>query len=238
MIPCGESICEQCAIQIEEKARSSSEPNAMFKCQLCSEVHQIPPNGFPVNKQLSKLLNEKSEKVTRGKLFEALNERLQQLDAGVKESLTQLQLGIDEVSEHCFRLRNKVQLETEQAREFIDTQNERLIGEIDGYERKRREAFQKEGQEAKEAFQKVIDEVKEFHAKWSNYLQQFRVEEVEVNKAIEEIPAKLSGLHASQHIFRRSTFGEKSLEFKSASHPLSNEVLGILEVSGFFFTFV
>ena len=92
----------------DRKKASQSRNEGDFKCKLCSKVHQMPEEGFPVSKQLSKLLSEQPAEVIRGKLFEALKERLDQLQKAVQESFAQLQLGIDEVSEHCYQLRNQV----------------------------------------------------------------------------------------------------------------------------------
>ena len=229
ILPCGETICESCCIQIEESARSSR-TKGEFMCRVCSRNHQVPEEGFLPNVQLSKLLSEQAKEVIRGAPIEALKERLRQLEAAVHESVTQLQLGLAEVSETCFRLRNRVQLETEQAKEFIDNHNEKLIGEIDDYERKCREAFEKDEKKNKEILQKAVDEQKEFLDKWFGFLQQFRVDESQATKAIDETNVKLENLQALQQAFRQFTFGEKRLEFQPAPQPFSSDHLGKLDV--------
>ena len=226
ILPCGQSICESCCIPIEESARNKGE----FKCKLCSKSHQIAEDGFPINIQLSKLLNEQAEEVIRSESIEALKARLRQLQTAVEESVTQLQLGLAEVSEHCFRLRNRVQLETEQAKEFLDNHNEKLIGEINAYEQKCREAFLKDEQTNKEILQTAIGEQKEFLAQWFCVLQQFEVDESEATNTTEETKLKLKNLQASLQAFQQCIFGEKSLDFQPAPQPFSSEHLGQLKV--------
>ena len=55
VLPCGESICFECI------------PDKEFECSLCSEKHQVPPNGFMKNKRLGDLLkNSTQNSLTNG----------------------------------------------------------------------------------------------------------------------------------------------------------------------------
>ena len=169
--------------------------------------------------------------VYRLKIAEFLNEGLKVIKEELEISSTRVNVSIDQVSNNCYYMRNRVQLVTEQGIEFLNEQNERMIGQIDAYEKERKEAFEKEGQANKEAFQKVIDEVNELHLKWTKGKSEFQIDENETRKAIAECSSKLKELKESQHKFQKSVFGEKKLELNANQFPLSIDVLGILEVS-------
>ena len=182
-IPCGQAICESCATRIEQTACSTD--RGEFMCPICSDVHQVPPKGFPVNQQLSEILNEKPAEVNRGPSVQLLKKYWQQIDAIVDESQAQLRLSVDQVWDHCHNMKAKVHLVTEEKKSFLDQQNERMIGEIDAFEKERREVFQKD-ESFLESYQKTINEVKGFRARMTAYLSEFKIDESEINRLIEE----------------------------------------------------
>jgi hypothetical protein len=49
ILPCGNTVCQ-------EHVSQSSYKLASFKCEFCREDHQIPTNGFPINKALMKMI--------------------------------------------------------------------------------------------------------------------------------------------------------------------------------------
>ena len=53
LLPCGETICSYC-VEIIELTNSNE-----IKCPMCEVNHVKPSNGFPLNKAIFNLMNEK-----------------------------------------------------------------------------------------------------------------------------------------------------------------------------------
>ena len=76
MLPCGYSICLNC----EEALKLDLVNESTFKCKSCSEVHQMPINGLPLNKFLMVLLKNSFKQLSLShiekieKFRESLNE--------------------------------------------------------------------------------------------------------------------------------------------------------------------
>jgi hypothetical protein len=109
LLPCGETICSICETNIQVN-------DQMFDCLVCKQQHEMPKDGFKLNKSLSKILVIELTNVSRGEAYDSLMKLLDK----IQKKLNLIKLGIsngtDLVKEHCMDLRSDVQLTAEDSR--------------------------------------------------------------------------------------------------------------------------
>lgn len=115
ILPCGESICSAC---------SSPSAAAKVTCIYCNQVHDIPSNGFMINKSLEKMMSLHS------KIYIEYNDIKVELEK-LKYTFT---YGKDEASNHFAQLINKIDLETEIKIKQIHDIRDDLIKKVKQYE--------------------------------------------------------------------------------------------------------
>ncbi len=219
-LPCGETICANCSVSIEVN-------NKKFKCLICDEDHLMPDKGLPISKILSEIIALRSEDVYRGKEVENLKKLLNEIQEGVNKFSFGINNGVDRIKEVCLDLKNKVQLKTEEAIEQLNEHNEKMITEIEEFERVCIKSNQT-NEKANNEFKKTKQELEEFNMKWNEYLKQTFISDEDVSEAI----ARASELvmKAKQDLVKLDEFifngGE--IKFEKNENKLDRTVLGSL----------
>ncbi len=135
ILPCGESACHKWI---------QTSTDHEFNCSFCHKTHKPADNhGFPPNLVIQKLLKAQPDQVYRNQKVENLNSKLAVLTSKSDELKQNLQSGTDQIVEYCIQLRNQVHLQTDVLVEKAHQLNENLISEIDDYELKCIESFEK-----------------------------------------------------------------------------------------------
>ena len=130
------------------------------------------------------------------------------------------------IKENCRRLRDEVQLATEEAIEQINNFNQELIKEIDEFEIECID-FNEIDQQAKDQFLNSVNELETFYEKWSQYLKQLKINDniildaiddaQHLNRKAEKERSKLSNLIYNGRVF----------EFEKNKSKLSKSILGL-----------
>ena len=94
LLPCGETICNNCITLL---IRKNQEEKPCIKCVFCDDLHMVPENGFTTNKLILKLLNEMPSEVYRGKNHEELKEHLKNIENLANSVIERLENGVDAV---------------------------------------------------------------------------------------------------------------------------------------------
>jgi hypothetical protein len=164
ILPCGRSICSFCLEYIKLTN------NREFQCLICDELHEMPKKGLPISETVLDLLSFKETQVSRGKAFDSLQDALKDL----RNNKNLFKFGLynrnDFIKEHFIDLRNEVQLATEELHEQIDDLNEKVIVEINDYE-KQLIGLNKNHLESLKIFE-ILKKVESFHLKVEEYLKQ------------------------------------------------------------------
>ena len=134
-LPCGETVC-----------RSHSEETTKGNCRFCNETHLIPKTGFPLNRMVQTMLENKlhtlninSDKFTESKQkVEDLNRRFREMDTLINEP----EYFIDE---YFRELTRQVDLRRERLFESIGQHSDLLIGQIEEWKSGLVEKAKKEG---------------------------------------------------------------------------------------------
>jgi hypothetical protein len=178
ILPCGDSACNEC---IQSASNSENE----FDCNFCNEKHTLASeSGFPVNKQLLKLLQAPAEAVSRNNRVEELKRKLDEVKTKCDSFKFGLDNGVDQINEHYTQMRNQVDLQTELVIQQAHELNESMRDEIDKYEKEAIEDFKRTKLESNQDIEKLISEVQTFHLNTSKHLNEFKIDEQIVEDAL------------------------------------------------------
>ena len=130
----GATVCNSCTHLIENQLIFCTSKRE-FNCSLCSKLHCMPNEGFPINKALLNLMTEEPDEIYRSEMVESLKSNLNILRKQLNQIDSDMKNGPDKISDHCIELRRLVQLSTEEKILEINQMNETLIAQIDEYEK-------------------------------------------------------------------------------------------------------
>jgi hypothetical protein len=224
LLPCGESACHECIQNVIQNDLMKRE----FECKFCDSKHVAPPGnqGFYVNRGISKLLKANADKMNEFTSVRELKEKLAEIKINCEEFKLNLDNGVDQLREHCIRIRNQVHLRTEKLIEEMHNLNESLIAEINKYEQECMKAFDEQMKEKSKDLESFVGELSEFYTEKSNYLNKFKVEEKVVEIAVTKADVYLTRLTLENHGFKRLVFNGNIIELSSRVNELSSAFLG------------
>jgi hypothetical protein len=224
VLPCSESACHECIQFIIQ-----TDPNQEFACNFCHEKHTpLGKDGFPVNGALMKLLKAKAGTVCRSAKVEELKHKLLDIKSKCSEFKMNLDNGVDQISQHCIRLRNRVHLETDILIEEAHTLNKSLIAEINKYEEECIKSFNSNTSKTDNKFNKFVDELNEFHSDKTKYLSDFKIDEKTVVETIKKADSHLEKLKIEDRLLMNIQFSGKVAEFIKRSNEIDRTLLGTL----------
>ena len=99
ILPCGETICSFCVSSLKVVDK-------IFDCVACKQKHEMPKDGLLNNIALLKILSIKPSKISRGKVFDALQDSLNQIRMNINLIKHGVNKRDDYVKEHCIELKN------------------------------------------------------------------------------------------------------------------------------------
>jgi hypothetical protein len=222
VLPCSESACNICIQKLIE-----SNPKKEFDCNFCHNKHKpLDKEGFPLNGALIKLSKVKADNVYRNAQVEELNVKLVEIKSKCEEFKLSLESGVNQVREHCIRLRNQVHLETDILIEEAHKFNEGLIAEIDKYEQECIDSFNSNAAKTDNKFQHFLVELKKFHTDNTKYLNEFRIDVKQVEEAVAKADIHLRRLKIEDKSLKKIKFNNKIAEFSKCQNKHS--LLGTL----------
>lgn len=122
-LPCGHSICQE---------HTNAEKDEII-CQECGESH--PNKSFVVNKPLMELIAAQIESINFGVVHQAAKSSCDRLEQDLISAETVLNDLSCFIHESVSVLKNKVNLKTEELKLRIDQANQKLVNELDEYEK-------------------------------------------------------------------------------------------------------
>ncbi|RNA43514.1 hypothetical protein BpHYR1_044313 [Brachionus plicatilis] len=131
VLPCGESVCSGC-IPTDCK---------IFSCNFCLNSHQVPLEGFVVNRALVKSLEAAIDSKSIEKSLQSFNQKMQETDSNLQNILNFSPE--TNISELCSNLINQIDLEFETKLKTITELRESLIKQVRDHEKHCLENFAK-----------------------------------------------------------------------------------------------
>ena len=128
LLPCGQSLCSFC-IKV-----ATVDFTDEFRCDSCGNIHLVPENGFPIDRNLIEELNKKPPSLSEINFFRSI---LDQIKQKLKQAEFDLNIGGYVITEYCNELRRQVLLAKELEIEELHKLSEKTIAEIDSFEREK-----------------------------------------------------------------------------------------------------
>jgi hypothetical protein len=236
VLPCSESACNTCIRKSIER-----NPKKEFDCNFCHKKHKpSSEKGFLLNGALIKLLktkvdvknkddvNHKVDKVYRDVNINELKSKLAEIKNKCEQFKFSLDNGVDQVREHCIRLRNQVHLETDILIEKAHNFNEILIAEIDKYEQGCIYSFNSKTTKKDNEFDKFILELTEFHSDKTNHLTEFENDEKVVGEEYAKADDYLRKFKNVEKSLKKAKFNGKVAEFRKCQNKHAKTLIGNL----------
>ena len=209
---------------------TDKEAEHVFSCPACDQDHLIHAKSFLKNVYLAKLSEKKASQVTRGPLAENLKAHLDELKQNSDKLALEVQSRANKISEHCSGLRSELNLSSDQLIETIKKYNSELNAQIDEYELSL-SAIGDIGEEHETKLEILFKETLEFHSKWTDYLNQFDLDDVELNSASAQLNIRLNSLNSEREILLYKIFNNRLLVFAKNETKPSSSIIGTLEDS-------
>jgi hypothetical protein len=206
-----------------------SDPNKEFDCNFCHKKHTPPDSeGFPLNGTLMRLLKVKAGSVYRNERVDQLKIQLDDLKSKCDEFKFSLDNGVDQVREHCTRLRNQVHLETDILIEEVHKFNESLIVEIDKYEQECIDSLSSNLEKKNENADELVIELNDFYYDKIKYLAEFKIDGKEVDEAITKANGHFKKFRIENRSLKKIQFSGKVVKFRKSQNKIDRTLLGTL----------
>lgn len=224
VLPCTHTFCNSCIADIKEDQTSS------VTCPVCNVRHVYPASGFLFVKVLADLVAEQPREANQSQKLSELRKILNLL-LGEHSSLSnRLNKGSEEVREHCQRLRNKVDIETEQRIEEIRQISDQFRQEIDKHELEFLRDYDEYGQNAvMNEIKPALSDVFDFYSRAVEFLNQSETQDEQVTKWIKESKKQRDLLKEKSFLLSKSmTFD--NLDFERNESNLEPSLIGTLNL--------
>ncbi len=219
MLPCGETICLLCEASIQVR-------NKLFDCFVCKTEHEMPKNGFLLNKSVVEMLSAKPCILSRGQAFDSLHVSLDKIKNKIKEIKFGFENSCDYIKEKCNYLRNNAQLESEQLIEKVNEITKQVINEINEYENEMIK-FNETNVDSFYEFSQIAKDLELFHKENMKYLKQPKVDEemliIKNANAMELIKKADMKIQLLKH----SIFNGNIITFEKSNQIIDKSILGL-----------
>jgi hypothetical protein len=222
LLPCENTICQGCVDEMR-----TVNANEVLKCKICEQVHVIPDGGFLKNNVVNELLGLQPKELYRGKAYENLRTKLEQISSELNELEESLNNSQYKIKEHCDYLRNDIQVATESAIDLINQHSKELLEQVDKYEKTCRENFIS-NEKVTSSMSTFLDENKKFHSEWNDYMKKSDIDEEKLNSACKTAEENLDKLGLKRSLFKGLLFFGDSLCFEPSNQLNDSKSLGKL----------
>ena len=230
LLPCGNTVCNNCITSLTV----AKNPNTnIFDCAMCLEEHLLPAKGFPLNKSLLTLIEQKPKEVYRGRVVEEFKQNLEAIYNKNELLKSDLNNGEDTIKQHCMNLRCEVHASADTAILRINELTDSMIDEINIYEKECISSFQTGRGDTKlveqQSFEKTIDQIDQFHKEWSAYLNNLKLDEEAVSTAnISVLSLKMKASYIESQI-KNFIYGDKSIRFEPSTQEIDANAVGLIK---------
>ncbi len=144
-----------------------------------------------------------------------------------------IKLGIensnDLVKEHCIDLRSDVQLKAEEVILQVNDASEKIIKEINEYE-KELIKFNKTNSKSFDDFKSIVNELESFHTVNIEYLKQYEVDDTLLFKLNEDAANLMNKVESEVNNLKDIIFDGKFLVFEKNKEKIMKSILGFTKI--------
>jgi hypothetical protein len=131
-----------------------------------------------------------------------LKSKLEEIEKRTRKFKVNLENGVDEAQTYCVKLRNQVQLQTEILIEQVHEFNEKLIAEIDTYEKECIGLYDGRIKVKETELNEYLIELDKFSSDNSNYLSDMKIEEKQIRESIAKADSYLANFKSMETLGR------------------------------------
>ena len=206
VLQCGNSLCNNCINYLLNREQSG------FNCSMCKSFHEIPLNGFIKNNELAKLSKLKPNEVSRSGIACHCKAMLKQIDDKAKQLGNDLAIGKNKIAEYCDFIRNDINLAAESWHQYIENYHEEFTNKINKYEEECLKHYDQFLQD-KQLFDDYIKESEDFSKKWSEYFENFIINDDELQVTFEKAQVLLKILNKKEKNLKSEIFNGRLIQF-------------------------
>lgn len=219
-LPCGETIC-QAHLNEFEISRDKK-----FKCDLCTDEHILPENGFQANKAIQKMLDINIDRLDRGEAFKNAKAAFETLNSKFETYELINTVPAFFIDEYFSNVINEIDLRRDEIKLEIDNHYDKLINDL--------KLTQKQCVIMSEANRRVsTDELKQFRKEVDLFNKDLKMLDLAEHK-LKNIETK-SKILVNKIEFKLKEIKDffllsKSFSFKQPEVKIDANVLGSLEI--------
>ena len=220
LLTCGEIICETCLNNIKNIGNTINE----IKCPFCLVQHNVPKNGFPIQRIIFSLLKIQPLKKFRGVLVEELHDASKELS----QRLNRLNV-FNESSQ------TKIKIRSNELRKLIAATSEKKRNELRNLENifnQRMNLYEKEAfEQINSLMQKYIEENEQKFKIWNKLAENDNfANESKLLEAIHEISDLLKGINTQKEALKTLLNNLEVVCFESSKEIIDEATIGVLKI--------
>lgn len=224
MLPCGKTICTECASSLEINLN-------VFKCILCDENHFVSENSLPINQLIYNLLMKQPVDVSRGAHGEKLKYLLRRLESDIIKIPNQLHNACDYIEEYYMDLENEIQLSKEELIQAVEKYHGSLSKKIAEcrFECLSRMKSNKLDENQIQNSENILNELISFRKEWSNYLRNTNIDDKLLCEANELGQKLIEKSNEQKNTLDCFVFEENQLFFQKGESISLSLIIGSLK---------
>jgi hypothetical protein len=203
-LPCGECLCNDCILSGIKNQKIDG-----YICFFCKEIHNVPTNGFPVNKLALSLLEMKPNVEDKFDALDEFKNQLKKIRNHLDSLISSVNLSDEIVTEHCVTIKNQIEKRSENLIQKIVNYKEELLIEIDDYELECKDNISKE----KSKFEEKIKNNTKIFDEYNEYLNKQNVDESLLTQLNKNAIKQTQSLEKEIKKFNAVIFNNKKRKF-------------------------
>jgi hypothetical protein len=151
-----------------------------------------------------KLIKAKAEAVCRNPTVQELKEKLVEVKTKCENFKYACDDGIEQISGHCALLRNQVDIATECLIEKAHSFSEKMISDIDKYEKESIQSFKSTKLQRNNEIDELKVEVNKFHMETSRYLDELNIDDTIVEESLKNVAKMIQEMNDVDDPFKNT----------------------------------
>jgi D-ribose pyranose/furanose isomerase RbsD len=179
-----------------------------------------------MNEQSTKSNSSRSS--SRAEHEKRLEASIDQLSAELQELDESMDKSVERIRQHCFMLRNRIQMRAERLADEIYNINEQMQAQVDKYERECIEAYKSSG-EQRQQLKRELESKKQFCSQAHSCLAQLKLDKVSLSPLIDTVDQHLQDIDCFKDNLKWPMFNKRGrLQFVESKSNIFSSLLGNL----------
>lgn len=213
LMPCGQSVCLRHVENV---------PNNIYGCKSCGQEHKTNPEYLFINKGLENLIKANLDKIPFSYEYTKAFDYCQQLNDLIMEFELLKKDSSNFVNQIIGKLKNQTELIREEYKLIIDTNANKLIDELNEYERECNSKLERsEFQSVVDKIESDISSIKQDLGEWDKELNDFVSTEEQFETIKEKSREHLFNVDKQTFNFKRQLLTQKLEKFYDSIETFS-----------------